>query len=142
MPVIETTHPPLIDWDTRAFTLGVPDMDATHRQFIELLNRLDNTVNSEFGALFTRLIEHTQAHFADEETRMRLCDFPATVEHTSEHRRVLAELAQIRKQVDKGLISFGRAYVRDGLPGWFRLHATTMDSALAAHWRDHESSAR
>jgi len=27
----------------------------------------------------------------------------------------------------------GRAYVTQQLPGWFDLHAVTMDSALAAH---------
>ena len=53
-------------------------------------------------------------------------------------RRVLGELSQIKKQVVKGLISFGRAYVREGLLDWFRLHAVTMDSALAAHWKYHE----
>jgi len=123
----------LIEWDDQAFVTGIPEMDTTHSQFVDLLNRLDNTVNSEFAALFTRLVEHTQAHFADEEALMLASHFPGVTDHTGEHRRVLGELAQIKKQVDKGLISFGRCYLREGLPGWFRLHVATMDAALAAH---------
>lgn len=129
------THTPLIEWDADAFELGVGDMDETHRAFVELVNALDEAPNSRFPALFAELLEHTRAHFEAEQARMLLCKFPATREHTGEHQRVLGELTQIRKQVDKGLISFGRAYVREGLPGWFRLHAATMDSALAAHWK-------
>jgi hemerythrin-like metal-binding protein len=137
MPAVRNSSSALIEWDRAAFALGVPDMDATHEAFIRLLNRLDAAPNSEFPALFARLLEHTQAHFEDEEARMQRCAFPATTEHSHEHRRILGELAQIRRQVDKGLVSFGRAYVREGLPGWFRLHAATMDSALAAHWKLH-----
>ena len=119
----QTTSPPLIEWDAQSFAVGIPDMDETHRHFVDL---------------FTRLLEHTQAHFEDEEARMLLCDFPAIADHTGEHRRVLGEFTQIKRQVDKGLISFGRCYVREGLPGWFRLHVATMDSALAAHWNHYE----
>ena len=132
--------PALIEWDPQAFGLGIPGMDETHAQFVELVNRLDAAPNSEFAALFTCLLEHTRSHFEEEEARMLQCSFPAIAEHRNEHRRVLGELAQIRKQVDRGLVSFGRMYVREGLPGWFRLHAATMDSALAAHWKQHASA--
>ena len=130
----------MIEWDDQAFQLGVADMDETHAEFIELLNRLDIAPNSEFICLFNDLVAHTHAHFDNEHARMMLCSFPAINEHTGEHQRVLGELNQIKRQVDKGLISFGRMYVREGLPGWFRLHAATMDSALAAHWKQYQSS--
>ena len=139
MPASKASAPVLIEWDSQAFGLGIPEMDETHIQFIELLNQLEATVNSEYAGLFTRLVEHTRSHFEEEEARMLECSFPAITEHSSEHQRVLGELTQIKKQVDKGLISFGRMYVREGLPGWFRLHAATMGSALAAHWKHHAS---
>ena len=124
----------MIEWDADTFTLGVDEMDGTHAEFISLLNQLNEIPNSGFAALFACLLEHTEAHFDSENARMLLCQFPAINEHNSEHQRVLGELSRKKKQVDKGLISFGRAYVRE-LPGWFRLHAATMDSALAAHWK-------
>ena len=137
---IKPDTPTLIEWDEQTFALGIEEMDATHAEFIDLLNRLDAAANSLFPALFNRLVEHTRTHFENEEARMLLCRFPAINEHTSEHRRVLGELNRIQKRVDRGLISFGRMYVREGLPEWFRLHAATMDSALAAQWMRHQSS--
>ena len=138
MPANKTGVSALIEWDALLYGLGVPAMDETHAQFIKLLNQLDAAPNSEFTGLFTKLVEHTRLHFEEEESRMLQCNFPAIAEHCSEHQRVLGELTQIKRQVDKGLVSFGRMYVREGLPGWFRLHAATMDSALAAHWKHHQ----
>ncbi len=140
MHVMKRETPVLIEWDEQSFALGIEEMDATHAEFIDLLNQLDTAANSAFPALFTRLVEHTRTHFESEEARMLLCRFPAINEHTGEHHRVLGELNRIKKRVDRGLISFGRMYVREGLPQWFRLHAATMDSALAGHWMRHQSS--
>jgi len=50
-----------------------------------------------------------------------------------EHQRVLGEFKQFKTRIDKGMIAFGRSFVRERLPQWFGLHVTTMDSALAAH---------
>jgi hemerythrin-like metal-binding protein len=138
--VTEVGRAQLIEWNPGAFTLGVSDMDAAHQTFVALLNRLNTAPNPEFPELFRTLLEHTREHFEREETRMRLSRFPALTEHCSEHRRVLGELAQLQKQVDKGRLSFARNYVKDGLSVWFRLHLATMDSALAAHWKRHQAS--
>jgi len=37
--------------------------------------------------------------------------------------------------INSGSLTLARAVVGGQLPGWFRLHAATMDSALAAHDR-------
>ena len=64
---------------------------------------------------------------------MQQLAYPAESEHIGEHLRVLGEFKQFKTRVDKGLIAFGRAFVKDRLPSWFQLHVSTMDSALAAH---------
>jgi hypothetical protein len=45
-------------------------------------------------------------------------------------------LNQFKKRVDKGLIGFGRNYIKERMPDWFALHAATMDSALAMHLKN------
>ena len=80
-----------------------------------------------------------KAYCIDSQNGCRTCGRSHSEIETTRSLRVLGKLTQIKKQVDKGLISFGRMYVREGLPGWFRLHAATMDSALAAHWKHHAS---
>lgn len=128
----------VIDWASGQFILGVAGMDETHRQFADLVNRLSVADTETFIVLFGELCVHSELHFQDEESRMQLCGFPAIREHRDEHHRVLAEMVQMRRQVERGVIGLARAYVRDGLPAWFRLHAITMDSALAAHWKHYE----
>ena len=139
-PITETATP-LIEWSDQAFALGLTSMDTTHREFVVLVNALAHADDADFGQCLTRLHQHTRAHFAREDALMDQTRFPAATEHKAEHRRVLAELAQLQRRVDKGVISFARSYVRERLPEWFHLHLATMDSALAAHLRDYPQAA-
>lgn len=107
-------------------------MDATHREFADLVNQLAITKGTGFDGLFLQLLEHTRAHFEHEEAWMRSSGFPATAEHHADHQRVLGDMTRFARQVERGLIPMARAYVRE-LPRWFALHTVTMDSALAAH---------
>ena len=114
-------------------TVGHPVIDSDHQEFVELLNQLDNANNADFPALFKALFEHTEQHFETENQLMQVYGFPAQVEHTGEHQRVLGEFKQFQNRVDKGMVAFGRAFVKERLPQWFELHISTMDNALAAH---------
>jgi hemerythrin-like metal-binding protein len=123
----------IIEWSDDNFLLGVDIMDNTHKEFITLLNLLLTATDTEFPELFNELVMHTEQHFMQEEKLMLESKFPAYIEHNSEHQRILGELNQFKKRVDKGQITFARNYTKDFIPGWFRTHAATMDSALAAH---------
>lgn len=104
-----------------------------HLEFAQLVNALADANGSAFVELFTKLFEHSQAHFAREKELMESSQYASLAEHDSEHQRILGEMKQYKRKVDKGAISFARAYVKDRLPEWFQLHLTTMDSALAFH---------
>jgi hemerythrin-like metal-binding protein len=124
MTIFETTIPLSVGYDL---------IDNDHGIFIDLINQLDKANNTDFPGLFTRLYQHTEEHFESESRLMAQFGFPAETEHKGEHQRVLGEFKQFKTRIDKGLISFGRAFVKERLPQWFLLHITTMDSALAAH---------
>ena len=126
----------IIDWDNKFFLLDLDVMDDTHREFVSLVNQLSDASDKEFGALFSQLIAHTQQHFLQEEKLMTESRFPAFAEHKDEHQRIIGELNQFKKRIDKGLIAFGRNYINQRMPEWFRLHAATMDSALAMHLKN------
>lgn len=117
-------------WDER-YTLGVAEMDATHRDFVELADALLVAGDDEFPALFAELHDHTRRHFDNEGKLMKSCRFPAIGEHHSEHLRVLGELAHFSRGVAAGRLGMARNYVK-GLPEWFATHLATMDSALSA----------
>lgn len=128
----------LINPEDPRYHLGEERMDATHREFIDFVNRLDQADKTGFMELFPLLVEHTRAHFDAENESMRQSAFPAIAEHQAEHQRVLGELDRFAEKVRQGSIQFARAWVRDRLPDWFNLHAATMDSALAAHLKARE----
>lgn len=120
-------------WSERQ-ALGVAEMDATHREFVDLVDALGQATDAEFPALFDHLREHSRLHFENEGKLMKACRFPAIGEHNSEHLRVLGELAAVGRSVAAGRLAMAREYVRN-LPVWFATHLATMDSALAARLR-------
>jgi hemerythrin-like metal-binding protein len=109
------------------------EIDLAHAEFVRLLNQMPVADNAEFARLFTELLHHTEQHFTQENSVMEQSKFPAMGEHKADHQRILGELAQFKKRLDKGLVSFARAYAVEKLPNWFTLHVMTMDSALVAH---------
>jgi len=125
-----------------AFTrLGVDSMDATHGEFIALVDELNHTADAQaFADGFARLGAHTQRHFEHESRLMRACRFPAIGEHESAHARVLGELAFMQRQVSAGRLAPARDYVR-GLPDWFHSHLLTMDAALAGGLKQQDMAA-
>lgn len=112
------------------YVLGVADMDATHHEFLALVDRLLAAGDDEFPALFATLREHTIRHFEHEKALMKSCRFPAIGEHESEHLRVLGELAHFASGLKRGRLAPSREYAK-ALPQWFATHLATMDAALA-----------
>ncbi|KJV07142.1 bacteriohemerythrin [Methylocucumis oryzae] len=118
---------------TAALSVAYTAIDEDHAEFINLLNALDMATNADFPALFQHLYEHTEQHFERENVLMTRSAYAGITDHKAEHQRVLGEFKQFKSRVDKGLISFGRAFIKDRLPQWLVLHVTTMDTALATH---------
>jgi hemerythrin len=113
--------------------VGYALIDDDHHEFILLLNQLDLANNADFPALFQQLQLHTEQHFERENQLMQQSDYPGEQEHRGEHQRVLGDFKQFKTRVDKGMITFGRSFVRERLPQWFGLHVPMMDSALALY---------
>jgi len=120
------------DFEQR-YLLGVEAMDNTHREFVDLVNELSDCDRPRFVELFPELVAHTRTHFTAEEEMMERSGFPAIEEHRADHARVLGEMTRFTAGLRRGRAQLATAYVLDQLPGWFELHAATMDSALAAH---------
>jgi hemerythrin len=122
-------------WNDELHALRFPEMDETHREFIELLARAQGAPDAELPGCLDRLLEHTRAHFARESGMMEACGLSSQAEHEAEHARILAELGQMRSRAASGRTAFVRAYITDAMPDWFRTHLATMDSELAGKYR-------
>lgn len=122
---------PVLPW-SEELELGLPAMDDTHREFVELLARARSLDDSALQAAWQVLIEHTQAHFAQEEAWMRDSRFSLCDCHSLQHRMILRVMRKGAERAAHGDITPLRLMTRE-LAMWFPEHAQTLDAALAAH---------
>ena len=117
------------DWDDR-YLVGHGVIDATHREFADLLAVLLATDDDGLAAALDALTHHAEAHFALEEQLMERYAFPPRECHTDEHQRVLASVREVGALLAEGDFAVARE-LADALADWFPGHCDYMDSALA-----------
>ena len=105
-------------------------MDDTHREFVELLNRVAASPENGLLASLDEFIAHTEAHFGQEERWMEALQFPPLHCHQGEHANVLEIMREVRKRVACGETHLGRT-LAEAIAEWFPQHATSMDTVLA-----------
>ncbi len=122
-----------ITW-TETYALQQPRMDETHREFVELLCRVEAALDGEAAALQQHLdsfMQHTQQHFAQEERWMAALGFEAQNCHAFQHAHVLQVCAEVRRRVvEDADVATLRLLVHE-LAQWFPIHAQSMDAGLA-----------
>lgn len=124
---------PTLQWsDTLA--LGLPEMDTTHHEFVELLARVMTAPDDALLPLWRELVAHTDDHFAREDRWMQSTGFATGNCHTSQHQAVLQVLREGDKRGSAGELAVVRQ-MADELVTWFPMHAQAMDAALALHLR-------
>jgi hemerythrin len=122
-----------IAW-SEALALKQPRMDQTHREFIALLQDLSDAQSAggpDLDPLLGNLLQHTEAHFAQEERWMADIGFAAQNCHSMQHGQVLHVLREVQArqgQDDHGSLV---GVLVEELGRWFVAHAQTMDAALA-----------
>ena len=123
-------------------TLAHPQMDATHEEFVALLAAADSALavpEPTQLAAWDQLVEHTVAHFAQEDRWMAATGFAPDNCHAFQHQAVLQVMQECARRA-RGIGAEG------GLPDveplklavgelaiWFPQHAQKMDAALAEH---------
>lgn len=123
--------------DFAAYTLGDQAMDDTHQDFLRLCLIAAKAEGPDFVQQFQALFEHTHQHFAEEEARMLTSVYPAYAEHRADHQRILGDMNRFCQRLTLGRTAMAKAWLKESLPAWFDVHAKTMDSALAAHLKNH-----
>ncbi len=124
---------PTLQWsDTLA--LGLPEMDNTHHEFVDLLAKVVHATDDELLALWSELVEHTDVHFTREDRWMKDTGFSSTNCHTTQHQVVLQVMREGVKHGSLGKLGVVRQ-MADELGIWFPQHAQAMDAALALHLR-------
>lgn len=127
-----------------ALRLGEPVTDATHAEFLQLLDVAVKADDAGFLAAFDAWIEHTRHHFEQEEQWMEAMDFGPRFCHANEHKGVLQVCEAVRNKIaeeqedpegsGKGGLDLGRRLVGE-LSAWFDNHVKSMDTMMVEHMK-------
>ncbi len=133
-----TPATPAIAWNDELLTRQ-PQMDATHREFVEHLVQVESALGQSDTVLLPRydaLVAHTVEHFAQEDRWMAALGFAPQNCHSMQHTQVLAVLQDVRRQhVDEGKTDLiGRLLPE--LMQWFENHAQAADAGLAGYMEE------
>ena len=130
------THeaPATLDW-TAALSVGDARMDDTHEEFVSMLNQLLTTPPDQQLPLYRSFIEHTVAHFAQEERWMLATGFAADNCHAGQHATILETMNAVLEHSEKGDAGIINRMAL-ALAEWFPQHTASMDAGLAQHLKN------
>lgn len=124
----------MLDW-TAELSVGDARMDDTHEEFVSMLNQLLATPPNEQLPLYRSFIEHTVAHFAQEERWMLATGFAADNCHAGHHATILETMNAVLEQSEKGDAGIIKRMAL-ALVEWFPQHTASMDAGLAQHLKN------
>lgn len=122
---------PVIQWES-SLALHHGEMDKTHQEFVDLLNRLSDAADDGLLPALDELIAHSEAHFAQEQQWMEAVQFPPLHCHVREHDGVLEIAREVRNRVAAGEAHLAGVLAK-AVAEWFADHAASMDKVLALY---------
>ena len=125
---------PLIEWD-EALVLDGGVIDDTHKEFVDLLNRMHEAPDGELLDILDQFIAHSEAHFGQEQRWMEELEFPPLSCHVREHEGVMEIVREVRRRAAAGDMGYGKILAQ-GVAEWFANHATSMDLVLARYIKE------
>ena len=86
----------LVSWGSK-YCLGLEEIDAQHKSLVDIINNtwqaiIDRADRDTTQHLLGQLEMYTLAHFAAEETFMRVTNFPQFDAHKYEHQQFVARI--------------------------------------------------
>ena len=112
--------------------LSLSQIDREHWELIAEENEFAGAVEAgasraELEIRLTRLIQGFQSHFQSEEGLMRVNGFPGLERHSTEHRRLIGQISELRNDLESGVVK-----LCETLAGFVRLwteqHITGPDA--------------
>jgi hemerythrin-like metal-binding protein len=113
-----------------SLALGLPGLDDSHREFVDLLGAVLSAPNGELLARWSDLLEHTRAHFAEEEQWMKLSGDVGAYRHVLQHRFILHVMCEAQRAGLAGNFGALRLTAHE-LGAWFPRHVQGLDAELA-----------
>lgn len=124
----------LVQWRDE-FKTGHESVDHEHFEMIRLINEThaqlsENAPIDEIEQCFGEIYVQISAHFALEETEMRLRNYDEFDAHKADHEELLDSLLGLMDSYDAGDFDGMSEELSQCLRDWFVNHFKTMDSRL------------
>jgi hemerythrin len=136
-PVDVHTGPYPLDPDqTTEVFVGIPEIDAEHRQLVSHYNALIQALNegddvTAFGLSFYNLVFRVRKHFSSEELLMQEIGYPFLARHRAEHQKLLETADDFLRSVLTRFEKYDCSAVAKYFKYWLFDHVLHHDRALA-----------
>lgn len=123
----------LVSWSD-TFSIGLDEIDDQHKSLFDLINQIWDAIvaRSEPQSVFALLDElekYTVAHFAAEETFMRVTNYPNFDRHKEQHAIFVNRVAEEKKRaIAAGVLSIDLLHF---LKDWLVQHILVLDKDYA-----------
>jgi methyl-accepting chemotaxis protein len=127
---------PFLLWKDE-WNVGVPAMDAQHRQLIALINRLHSAMKrgeaaSATEAVLKELIGYTEYHFSAEEQLLARSNYPGLPAQKEAHAKLVAKAKDAHRRWAAGDTRVTQE-VMEMVAGWLPQHIVKMDQQYGPH---------
>jgi len=124
-----------IQW-TEELSVGNPSLDTDHKLLLDLVNRLDEAIESgrgreEVGTVLNSLLDYTAYHFAREEALMSASGYPDVATHAHTHQVLRLQVSHIRDRFVANPDSIHDREVLSFLKNWLTSHILGRDKHYA-----------
>jgi hemerythrin len=94
-----------------SLSVGVPEMDEEHRQFIARVNELNKAIiecedKISVGRRMKLMLTQAAEHFAHEEKLLDQSRFPQAAAHRAKHAELMAQFDRAMKEFEESDLSF------------------------------------
>lgn len=119
-----------IKWDI-SYSVNVKEIDEQHQQFIQILNKLYESVShgteqKELKVILDELVKYTDLHFKTEEKYFDKFNYENSSEHKIEHAKLRKQVADFYKKFAEGKAEIS-VELLDFLEDWLVEHLDIQD---------------
>lgn len=124
----------LIEW-TDDLDIGIPQFDEEHRQLVDLVNRLHESLArnpdvTQAEAGLAEFRDHVARHFAAEDTFLKETGNPRYENHKALHEILLKDLDEILTRVRQTGFTYLREELELDIRPWLLEHIQNVDSRM------------
>jgi len=123
-----------MEWK-KEYSVGIREIDEQHKTLIECISSIEQAVaqydRQSADAALVRLADLAQAHFALEESLMRILDYPRLEEHADDHKQFSVHLKTLQEPFLTTDVFRERV---ESLDAWWDRHVQKHDKSYALHF--------